>query len=106
MKQVRLISFFLLTGSLLFNACKEPTVEYPVVEVEEVSTDNVEIYGDYVGSIRAIQSVEIRARVEGFLERITFDEGKQVHASEPPLLYQRRPLQSPGRKSQGSAKKG
>ena len=88
MKQVRLISFFLLTGSLLFNACKEPTVEYPVVEVEEVSTDNVEIYGDYVGSIRAIQSVEIRARVEGFLERIT------------------RPLQSPGRKSQGSAKKG
>lgn len=86
MKQVRLISFFLLTGSLLFNACKEPTVEYPVVEVEEVSTDNVEIYGDYVGSIRAIQSVEIRARVEGFLERITFDEGKQVHASEP-LFY-------------------
>ena len=70
----------------LFHSCKETVVEYPVVEVEEVGTDDVEIYGDYVGSIRAIQSVEIRARVEGFLERITFDEGKQVRASEP-LFY-------------------
>ena len=72
--------------SLLLPSCKETVVEYPVVEVEEVGTDDVEIYGDYVGSIRAIQSVEIRARVEGFLERITFDEGKQVRASEP-LFY-------------------
>ena len=72
--------------TLLLYSCKETVIEHPVVEVEEVGTDNVEIYGDYVGSIRAIQSVEIRARVEGFLERITFDEGKLVRASEP-LFY-------------------
>ena len=39
--------------------------DYPVVAVETVSTEDVSIYGDYVGRIRAQQFVEIRARVEG-----------------------------------------
>lgn len=41
----------------------------PTVAVEPVATDDVSIYGDYVGRIRAQQTVEIRARVEGYLER-------------------------------------
>ena len=39
----------------------------PVVGVEPVTTSEVNIYGEYVGRIRAQQFVEVRARVEGYL---------------------------------------
>lgn len=52
--------------------------EPPVVVVEPVGVDDVEIYGEYVGRIRAQQFVEVRARVEGFLESMDFEEGTYV----------------------------
>ena len=51
---------------------------YPVVEVGTVKQEDVEIYGEYVGRVRAHQFVEIRARVEGYLEKMLFEEGTQV----------------------------
>ena len=53
-----------------------------MVEVEPVETEDVNIYGDYVGRIRAQQFVEIRARVEGFLERMLFAEGTYVEKGQ------------------------
>lgn len=52
--------------------------ELPVVEVETVSSDDVNIYGEYVGRIRAQQFVEVRARVEGYLESMLFEEGTYI----------------------------
>lgn len=52
-----------------------PGPDLPIVEVEPVVTDDVEIYGEYVGRIRAQQFVEIRARVEGFLEKNALRRG-------------------------------
>lgn len=46
----------------------------PVVAVEPVQVEDVSIYGEYVGRIRAQQFVEIRARVEGYLEKMLFAE--------------------------------
>lgn len=68
---------------------------WPVVEVEPVQTDDIELYGEYVGRIRAQQFVEIRARVEGFLEKMMFEEGTYVRKGQPlfiidPKLYQAR----------------
>lgn len=53
-------------------------VVLPVVAVEPVVTEDVNIYGDYVGRIRAQQFVEIRARVEGYLEKMLFAEGTYI----------------------------
>lgn len=75
-----------LLCTLLLGACKKASVDSPIVEVEPVATDNIEIYGEYVGLIRASRNVEIHARVEGFLEKMTFSEGKEVKANEP-LFY-------------------
>ena len=62
---ITLVSFILLSG------CKDKTEpERQVVAVEKVGVDNVEIYGEYVGQIRAKGFVEVRARVEGYLEKI------------------------------------
>ena len=55
-----------------------PQPEPPVVEIEPVIEDDVEIYGEYVGRIRAQQFVEVHARVEGYLEQMLFEEGTYV----------------------------
>ncbi|MDE6098677.1 MAG: efflux RND transporter periplasmic adaptor subunit, partial [Muribaculaceae bacterium] len=65
----------------------------PVVEVETVSTSDVNIYGEYVGRIRAQQFVEIHARVEGYLQKMCFKEGTYIKAGQTlfvidPQLYQ------------------
>lgn len=52
--------------------------EAPTVIVEPAATGDVEIYGEYVGRIRAQQFVEVRARVEGYLESMLFAEGTYV----------------------------
>lgn len=70
-------------------------VVLPVVEVEPVTTEDVNIYGDYVGRIRAQQFVEIRARVEGYLEKMLFAEGTYIRKGQTlfvidPRLYRAR----------------
>ena len=68
---------------------------YPIVAVEPVTTDNVNIYGEYVGRIRAQQFVEVHARVEGYLEQMLFAEGPHVNKGQTlfvidPKLYRAR----------------
>ena len=56
--------------------------DWPTVTVAPVTTEDVSIYGEYVGRIRAQQFVEIRARVEGYLEQMLFDEGTYVERGQ------------------------
>ena len=52
--------------------------DVPVIATVPVTQEDVNIYGEYVGRVRAQQFVEIRARVEGFLEEMLFEEGTYV----------------------------
>ena len=61
---------------------KKPVPEAPVVCVTPTQQQDVEIYGEYVGRIRAQQFVEVRARVEGFLEQMLFAEGTYVKRNQ------------------------
>ncbi|MDE5606409.1 MAG: efflux RND transporter periplasmic adaptor subunit [Bacteroidales bacterium] len=85
----------LVTGLwLLLRARPEPP-QLPVVAAEPIQIKNMEVYGDYVGRIRAQQSVEVRARVEGYLERMYFEEGTYVRQGQQlflidPKLYRAR----------------
>ena len=58
----------------------EPSL--PVVEVAPVGVEEVDLYSEYVGRIRAQQFVEVRARVEGYLQRIAFEEGSFVQKGQ------------------------
>ena len=67
----------------------------PVVAAEPVEGEDVSVYGEYVGRIRAQQFVEIRARVEGYLERMLFTEGTYIKKGQTlfvidPKLYRAR----------------
>lgn len=79
------VAFFaLLAVVIIFLALRkdEPVQDVPTVEVERVSVGNVNIYGEYVGRIRAQQFVEVHARVEGFLESMLFAEGSYIRKGQ------------------------
>lgn len=58
------------------------TDEEPVVSVEPAEIRDVNIYGEYVGRIRAQQFVEVRARVEGYLHEMLFKEGSYIQKGQ------------------------
>lgn len=65
-------------GLWLFLKPKTEVSRPPIVAVEPVGTSDVNIYGEYAGRIRAQQFVEVRARVEGYLEKMFFEEGTHI----------------------------
>ncbi len=65
-------------GLWLFLKPKAEVSRPPIVAVEPVGTSDVNIYGEYAGRIRAQQFVEVRARVEGYLEKMFFEEGTHI----------------------------
>lgn len=71
-----------------------PQAPPPEVYVAEVIQQDVPVYMEIVGQTQGSQDVDIRARVEGFLETINFIEGAFVHSGD--LLYQidPKPLQA------------
>jgi membrane fusion protein, multidrug efflux system len=64
----------------------------PAVGVRLAATKGVSQSFEFVGRVKAIEKVDIRARVEGFLDKVTFHggqelkEGQEVKAGD--LLYQ------------------
>jgi membrane fusion protein (multidrug efflux system) len=58
----------------------------PAVGVRAAAMKGVAQSFDFVGRIKATDKVELRARVEGFLEKVLFREGQDVKAGD--LLYQ------------------
>ena len=79
---------FLLT---LLAACgpkqqaQAPTAP-PSVGVRPVAMKGVSQSFEFVGRIKAVNKVEVRARVEGFLDKVLFREGQEVKTGD--LLYQ------------------
>ncbi|MCC8153140.1 MAG: efflux RND transporter periplasmic adaptor subunit [Tannerellaceae bacterium] len=71
-------------STLLHTGCrKKEEPKLPIVVVAVPQKEDVLIINEYVGSIRAVSYVEVHARVEGFLERMLFAEGKPVKQNEP-----------------------
>ncbi len=76
----------------VFFACNEKVETIiPTVVTNSVKKEDVKVYGEYVGNIRAYKYVEVRARVEGYLMQMLFEEGKEVKEGE--ALFQIDPVQ-------------
>ncbi|MDE5640057.1 MAG: efflux RND transporter periplasmic adaptor subunit [Odoribacter sp.] len=95
-----------VTAAVLSGGCKkEKEPEKVVVQMEKVGTDNLEIYGEYVGRIRARRFVEVRARVEGYLEKMLFEEGKRVQQNQPLFMINRAQYKARADKADAQLKK-
>lgn len=64
------------------------------VYVAEVQTRDVPEYLDMVGQTAGFQDVEIRARVEGFLETVNFREGSFVKRGDLLYVIDRKPFEA------------
>jgi membrane fusion protein (multidrug efflux system) len=90
-------------------ACEEPapvTAPPPEVYVTGVVQRDVPVYLELVGQTEGFQDVEIRARVEGFLETVNFQEGSFVKQGELLYTIDRKPLEAivaEGKASQATA---
>jgi membrane fusion protein (multidrug efflux system) len=78
--------WFLLRPSAATAPAAAAALPAPAVGVRPASLRGVSQSFEFVGRIKAIEKVEVRARVEGFLDRVLFREGQEVKAGD--LLYQ------------------
>ena len=58
----------------------------PSVKIAQPLSQEVTEWDDYTGRIEAVNSVDVRARVSGYLEKVNFKAGDRVHKGE--LLFQ------------------
>jgi RND family efflux transporter MFP subunit len=92
----RLIAAFALTGLALACGGQPETVAPPPPEVT-VSTPiqrDVTIVHEFVGTTQARESVEIRARVQGYLEKMTFEPSSFVRKGELLFVIEPEPYQA------------
>jgi membrane fusion protein (multidrug efflux system) len=86
-----------LAAAALAGACEEPAAVAPPppeVYVTDVVQRDVPVYIELVGQAAGFQDVDIRARVEGFLETVDFQEGTFVKQGELLYTIDRKPLEA------------
>jgi membrane fusion protein (multidrug efflux system) len=83
--RIRLRGALVLLGLLSAGAVAQPQVQKPAVTVAPVEVKDVTPSWEFIGRVEAIQSVDVRARVQGVLQQIAFQEGQDVTAGQ--LLY-------------------
>ena len=85
---LRRIGSFLLVLPFLWN-CSGPsepiTQQAPSVTAVTVIKKDVPVYQEFVGQVSGLYDIPIRARVDGYLQQMTFEEGGEVKKGQ--LLY-------------------
>ncbi len=102
---VALAAIAIVALVMFLNREKEEAELLPVVSIMPAGQENVEIYGDYVGRIRAQQFVEVRARVEGFLQQMLFEEGTHVKKNQVLFVIDQEPYIAKVDKAKAQLKK-
>ena len=54
----------------------------PAVSVAAVEERKITEWDEFIGRLEAVESVEIRPRVSGYIERVVFTAGKEVHKGD------------------------
>ncbi len=85
MKMKRILQLLLI--GTIFVQCAKKTIQTGVnkIPVYEVQTDSVTVYAEFIGQTYGLFDIAIRARVDGFLDGIHFNEGGHVKKGQ--LLY-------------------
>ncbi len=83
------VNLLLILFALLLYACgagpEQRQLPPPELPYFEARTDTFQVYEEFVGQTYGASDIDIRARVEGFLEAIHFQEGSRVRKGQ--LLY-------------------
>jgi len=89
---------FLMVIPTLFLNCKgkkdAPAPPSPSVTVAKVTQETIPIYLNYVGNTQSVRSVDITARVEGFLIERAFEDGADVNQGDLLLVIDPREFEA------------
>ncbi len=80
--------------ALMMSGCAKqaPTaLPPPVVQVAEIATTNVPMSAEIIGQLDSPQNVEVRARVEAFVDKFLFTEGTEVKQDDALFRLDDRP---------------
>ncbi|GJM15942.1 MAG: acriflavin resistance protein [Thermodesulfobacteriota bacterium] len=83
----KFLSTIFVISVFLFSCGGDEAVQLPppVVQVYTTTTTDVPIFKEFIGETQGFKDIDIRARVEGYLEGINFEEGSIVKKDQ--LLY-------------------
>src|SRR5436853_467294 len=76
----------------------------PNVEVTETTLADADIYSNYPAQTYARDMVDVRGRVEGYIEKWLFRPGQEVTAGQPLYILDLRPFQAQVQQAQGNVK--
>ncbi len=85
---------FILTFPSIILAAPPGKGSPPLVKVQKVTKKEVNPPQKYVGHVQAIKSVELKARVKGYLEEINFREGSLVQEDKPLFVIEQAPYKA------------
>src|SRR5688500_13617106 len=92
------LRFFPVLAALALAACSggqdNPPATAPAVTVALPLARTIRDWDDFVGRFEAVQSVEVRPRITGYLQQVHFTDGQFVRAGQPLLTIDARPAQA------------
>src|ERR1039457_5643879 len=74
----------------------------PTVEIAALTPSDADIYVEYPGQTYARNMVDVRGRVEGYIEKWLFRPGQEVTAGQPLYSLDLRPFQAQVQQAQGT----
>lgn len=101
----------ILAAALLLSACKDnkdaqaaKSNMAPAVEVATPQKRQVEVWDMFTAKLKGEKSVEVRARVSGYLEKICFKDGEYVKAGQTLFIIDPRPFEAVVRECEARVK--
>src|SRR3712207_743267 len=99
MRSAKSLGLLLATVVLAQITCGEAAAQLaappaPAVLVARAEQRPVTEGAEFIGRVEALERVDIRARVTGFLRERTFDEGQSVSAGDLLFLIEREPFEA------------
>ena len=74
----------------------------PLVTVTEVAASDVPIFSEYPAQTYARNTVEVRGRVDGYIDKWQFHPGQQVHAGDVLYVLDQRPYEASVAQAKGN----
>lgn len=94
------VAMIISVAAALISACDDSAAQWeeqpppPQVSVAEVVVQQVNSWEEFTGRIESPESVEIRPRVNGYIDEVRFEEGREVSKGDVLFVIDQRPYRA------------